>query len=140
VLTGPRPQDPVEIAPNYLSSPIDQQVVGDMARVMRRFADQPSLAEEIVEEMAPTAALHADEEIVTYARENPLPGHHATSTCKMGQDALAVVDPRLRVRGMANLRVMDCSVMPTLISGNTNGPVMAMAWHAANLIIDDNAN
>jgi choline dehydrogenase-like flavoprotein len=67
------------------------------------------------------------------------PGHHVVGTCKMGpsHDRTAVVDHRLRVHGVDGLRVMDCSVMPTMPSGNTNAPVMAMAWRAADLILED---
>lgn len=130
-------RDGVEIIPNFLSDSRDQRVAIDMTHIMRRLFQQKSLAAEIVEEMAPTATVRTDDEIVSYVRENATSGHHAAGTCKMGQDALAVVDPRLRVRGVTGLRVMDCSVMPTVVSGNTNGPVMAMAWCAANLILQD---
>ena len=64
-------------------------------------------------------------------------GFHAAASCRMGSDENAVVDTRLRVRNVAGLRVVDCSVMPGLISGNTNRPAMALAWHAADLIIED---
>jgi choline dehydrogenase-like flavoprotein len=64
-------------------------------------------------------------------------GYHAAGTCKMGNDAMSVLDDRLRVRGVTGLRIVDLSVFPTLISGNTNGPAMAIAWRASDLILED---
>jgi len=68
------------------------------------------------------------------------PGYHTAGTCRMGVDEKSVVDERLCVRGVSGLRVVDLSIFPTLVSGNTNGPVMAVAWHGANLILDDSAS
>jgi choline dehydrogenase-like flavoprotein len=131
------PDTALAVEPNYLSSPIDEGVALDMVARMRELAGQDAIAREIVEEMEPTRSLTEPEDILANIREHGLSGHHATSTCKIGVDDLAVVDPQLRVHGIGGLRIMDCSVMPTLVSGNTNGPVMAMAWHAANLILED---
>jgi len=74
---------------------------------------------------------------LNYIRLTSQPGIHATGTCRMGIDADAVLDGRLRVRGVDGLRVVDCSAMPTQVSGNTNGPAMAFAFHAASLIKED---
>jgi choline dehydrogenase-like flavoprotein len=80
-----------------------------------------------------------DEQILDAWRRLGQSGYHAVGTCKMAHDndPHAVVDARLRVRGVEALRVVDCSVMPTPISGNTNAPAMATAWHAADLILED---
>jgi choline dehydrogenase len=140
MLRSPDPAEPPKVEPNFLSSPIDQQVVVNMVKKIRQLASQKSLAAKIVEELEPTKSKHTDEDIITNIREYGLSGHHATSTCKMGVDRMAVVDPRLRVRGVEGLRVVDCSVMPTLVSGNTNGPVIAMAWRAADIVLEDCAS
>jgi choline dehydrogenase-like flavoprotein len=100
---------------------------------MRRFTDQAPLRAFISHETRPGIAVRSDDEIVEAARQDDT-CMHAVGTCRMGVDAGSVVDPRLRVRGVSGLRVVDCSVMPTQVSGNTNGPVMALAWRAAELI------
>jgi len=86
-------------------------------------------------EAMPGTAVRDDDQMLGHCARDES-GAHAIGSCKMGHDPLAVVDERLRVHGVDGLRVMDCSVMPTQISGNTNGPVMAMAWRAAELILD----
>lgn len=91
-----------------------------------------------MEERAPGSAVQSDEEIIEASRQDDA-CMHAVRTCRMGIDDAAVVDPWLRVRGASGLRVVDCSVMPTQVSGNTNGPVMALAWRAAELIRASNA-
>src|SRR5207245_986815 len=73
----------------------------------------------------------------TPGMENGRCGYPAGGTCAMGPDAQDVVDPELRVRGVSGLRVVDCSVMPIMVSGNLNAPIMAMAWRAADLILDE---
>jgi choline dehydrogenase-like flavoprotein len=128
--------DPV-ITPNFLADPYDQAVAVALTRQMRRLFAQAPLAPYVGAEWDVTAPIQSDDEIIRHIRENGLCGYHATGTCKMGGDPLAVVDARLRVHGVDGLRVVDCSVMPTLVSGNTNGPAMALGWHAANLILED---
>jgi choline dehydrogenase len=130
------PDAPLFIKANYLSTAQDRQVTVDMFRFMRRLLAQSPLRAFLAEETIPGPVVQSDEEIIdACARDHS--GAHATGTCKMGQDALAVVDERLRVRGVEGLRVTDLSVMPTQVSGNTNGPVMAIAWRAAALIDAD---
>jgi choline dehydrogenase len=130
------PDAPLFIKANYLSTAHDRQVTVDMFRFMRRLLAQAPLQAFLAEETLPGPLVQSDEEIIdACARDHS--GAHATGTCKMGQDALAVVDERLRVRGVDGLRVTDLSVMPTQVSGNTNGPVMAIAWRAAELIDAD---
>lgn len=125
------------IRPNWLSTPEDQHGVVAMVRYMRQYMKQPAIAPYVGEEISPGLACDSDADILAAFRRLARCGLHAVSTCRMGSDAKAVVDERLRVRGVAGLRVADCSVMPGLISGNTNGPAMALGWQAANLIIED---
>jgi choline dehydrogenase-like flavoprotein len=106
-----------------------------MVRYARRLLRQPSLREHLGEETFPGSGCRTPEEIVNMCRRSGSPGSHFAGTCRMGQDRMAVVDPTLRVRGVAGLRVIDCSIMPTVVSGNTNGPVIAIAWRAADMIL-----
>lgn len=133
------PATPPRIQPNFLATRHDQRVTVDMVRLMRRIAAAPPLASIIAEESFPGRAMPDEEEAILAAAHRDQSCAHAVGTCRMGapDDEHAVVDPRLRVRGMEGLRVMDCSVMPTQVSGNTNAPVMAMAARAARLILED---
>jgi choline dehydrogenase len=127
------------ISPNYLATDNDCRTTIDGIRLVRRLAAQAPLRPFLSEESFPGAAVTTDEEILDACRRFGQSGYHAVGTCKMGldSDSTAVVDARLRVRGVAGLRVMDCSVMPTTVSGNTNAPAMAMAWRAGDLILQD---
>ena len=135
MITAAEFEAPVAIEPNFLSSPMDQQVVVDLVGRVRALMAQDDVTREVAGELEPSRSMVTPVDIVTMVRDNGLTVQHAAGTCKIGGDESAVVDPRLRVHGIDGLRIMDCSVMPTLVSGNTNGPVMAMAWHAANLIL-----
>ena len=103
----------------------------------RRLFDESPIADVLVSETRPGSAVQSDDEIVDSALDQGYCGYHAVGTCAMGPNDDDVVDPTLRVRGVDKLRVMDCSVMPTMVSGNLNGPAMAMAWHAADLVLSD---
>jgi len=131
------PDDPLSIRPNWLSTPEDEKGVVSMVRYMRGYMKQPAIAHYVGEEIAPGPSCNSDADILKVFRTLSRCGLHGVGTCRMGSDASSVVDPRLRVRGVTALRVVDCSVMPGLVSGNTNGPAMALGWHAANLIIED---
>jgi len=133
-ISSPDPEQPPEIDPNYLSDPEDQAVAVQSMRMMRRIAAATPLKALIAEETRPGPAID-DEAVLEAFRQGGQSGYHACGTCRMGSDADSVVDPHLRVRGVHGVRVMDLSVAPTMISGNTNGPVMAMAWHAADVIL-----
>ena len=98
---------------------------------------QPALKVYVGEELVPGSRCVSDEEILNAFRIGSLCGTHAVSTCRMGSDGAAVVNPRMQVNGVEALRVVDCSVMPGLVSGNTNAPAMALAWRAAKLIEAD---
>jgi choline dehydrogenase-like flavoprotein len=127
------------IRPCYLATDNDRRTAIDAIRLIRRLAAQEPLRPFFIEESFPGPRVTTVEEILDVWRRFGQSGYHAVGTCKMGldNDPYAVVDARLRVRSVAGLRVMDCSVMPTNVSGNTNAPAMAMAWHAADLILQD---
>lgn len=125
------------IFPNFLAEPTDQETIVGAIRVARRIAEAPQLKPYVTEEVSPGAAVASDEDILEAARETGVTIFHPVGTCKMGSDRNAVVDERLRVHGIAGLRVIDASIMPTLISGNTNGPVVMIAEKAADMIRED---
>jgi choline dehydrogenase len=124
------------IRPNYLSDPYDQQVTIAMFRLMRRWMREPALQGIVGAEVLPGAGVEDDRSILHAFRANGTAGYHACGTARMGGDD-AVVDARLRVRGVSSLRVIDGSIMPTMVSANTNGPIMAVAWRAAELIREE---
>ena len=136
-LSAADPNAPLNIRPNWLSTQHDRQAVVDLLHYMRRYARQPALETIIAEEMRPGAEVQSDENIIAAAQRQATCGTHAVRSCRMGLDPGAVVDERLRVRGVDGLRIADCSVMPGLISGNTNAPAMALGWRASDLILED---
>ncbi|MBA3811638.1 MAG: GMC family oxidoreductase N-terminal domain-containing protein [Caulobacteraceae bacterium] len=123
------------IAPNYLSDPLDQEVAVAGLRWGRRIAAQPALAPWIDHEMMPGPEIEGDEALLGYARMAGSTIYHPVGTCQMGHGPGAVVDPQLRVHGVEALRVVDASVMPRLISGNTNAPTIMIAEKAADMIL-----
>lgn len=127
------------IHPNYLSAATDRRAAIDIFRYQRRLFSQAPIRDFIDVETVPGPDVQTDDEIIAAVDEFGLCGFHATGTCRMGPGADAVVDARLRVKDVDGLRIVDCSVMPTLVSGNTNGPAMALAWRAADLILADTA-
>ena len=131
------PGAPPRIVPNYLEDERDRKISVAMLRIMRRLMTQPMLRPFLGAESRFTAAAQSDDEIIEVFRKYGHAGFHAAGTCKMGCDNQAVLDERLRVRGIERLRVMDCSIYPELISGNTNAPTMALAWRASDLILED---
>jgi choline dehydrogenase len=131
------PGAPPRIVPNYLKDECDRKTSVAMLRIMRRLMTQPMLLPFLGAESRFTAAAQSDDEIIEVFRKYGHAGFHAAGTCKMGRDDQAVLDERLRVRGIERLRVMDCSIYPELISGNTNAPTMALAWRASDLILED---
>lgn len=136
-VAGIDPSAPPRIRAGYLSDPYDCAVTVAMHRYIRRWMEQPAMASLVAGEREPTRSLRSDEEILAAFRSQGLAGYHACGTCRMGDFEDAVLDPRLRVKGVAGLRVVDGSIMPTMVSANTNGPIMAAAWRAAELILED---
>lgn len=126
-----------EIHPGYLSTEEDQKTVVAALQVTRRIAQQPALARFIVEEYKPGVDTQTDAALLEFARNNGVTIFHPAGTCRMGIDDHAIVDPSLKVKGVAGLRVVDCSIMPTLVSGNTHAPAVMIAEKAADMILDD---
>jgi choline dehydrogenase len=127
------------IAPNYLSTLEDRQVAADSLRVVRHIAAQPALARYAPQEFKPGVAFQSDEQLARLAGDIATTIFHPVGTARMGAagDPLAVLDARLRVRGVAGLRVVDASAMPSITSGNTNSPVLMMAEKAARWVLSD---
>ncbi len=129
------PAAPAAIRAGYLSDPYDQETTVAMFRFIRRWMRQPAIAPLIAEELEPGRSLSTDEEIIAAFKGAGFAGYHACGTCRMGDFADAVLDEKLRVRGVERLRVVDGSIMPAMVSANTNGPIMASAWRASQLIL-----
>lgn len=125
------------ITPNYLSTDLDCQTAIESVRFTRSIMQTNAMKDHIAEEMLPNPAATTDEQLLDQARDIANTIYHPTSTCRMGADSNAVVDPRLRVNGVDGLRVVDASVMPEIVSGNTNAPTIMIAEKAADLIIED---
>ena len=123
------------IQPNYLSDPIDQQVVVASLHWGRKIASQPALAKWIDHELLPGPDVRTDAELLEFARMAGSTIYHPVGTCQMGHGPAAVVDPQLRVQGLERLRVVDASIMPRLCSGNTNAPTIMIAEKAADMIL-----
>jgi choline dehydrogenase len=130
-------EDAPLIAPNYLSTPEDRKVAADSLRVTRRIAAQPALAKYQPQEWRPGTQYQSDDELARLAGDIATTIFHPVGTTKMGRDddAMAVLDAKLRVRGVAGLRVVDAGAMPTITSGNTNSPTLMMAERAAEWIL-----
>lgn len=131
------PLDPPEIRINYLSAETDRTTNVEALKILRRILSAPALKPFVVDEVDPGAKVWTDEELLEFCRQRGSTIYHPTSTCRMGNDALAVVDQRLRVRGIEGLRVVDGAVMPDLVSGNTNAPIIMMAEKASEMILED---
>ena len=133
-------EDAPAIAPNYLSTDEDRKVAAESLRVTRRIAEQPALAKYKPEEWKPGVQYQTDEDLARLAGDIATTIFHPVGTTKMGadNDPAAVLDSRLRVRGVQGLRVVDAGAMPTITSGNTNSPTLMMAEKAAGWIVEDN--
>ena len=125
------------IVPNYHSDPEDRAAMIAVARFARKFVRQVPLADKVFEETRPGPEFDSDDEIIAAYDRFGNGAYHASGTCRMGLDDDAVVDDRLRVRGLDGVRVIDTSILPFLVAGNTAAPAMAMAWRAADLILAD---
>ena len=127
-----------KIYPNYLSDPRDREVAVNGIKVARAIASAPALRDTITDEFVPGTEYQSDEELLEAARDHSQTIYHPAGTCKMGVDSDAVVDPRLRVRGIQGLRIADASIMPEIVSGNTNAPCIMIGEKAADMILQDN--
>jgi choline dehydrogenase len=133
------PRQAPAIQPRYLSSPFDRDVTVAGLKLLRRIMTQPAMRRYIAEERVPGPNVTSDADLLAFARSGATTVFHPTSTCRMGQDDTAVVDDRLRVRGFEGLRVVDASIMPTVVSGNTNAAVVMIAEKGADMILQDAA-
>ncbi|MCL4107973.1 UNVERIFIED_CONTAM: hypothetical protein GTU68_017001 [Idotea baltica] len=125
------------IQPNYLSELKDQEVMVAGMKLVRKVAQQAALKDYIAEEIVPGQSVQDDDAILDYLKAKGSTIFHPTSTCRMGSDEGAVVDPRLKVNGIEGLRVADASIMPTLVSGNTNAACIMIGEKAADMILED---
>ncbi|MDG9810114.1 GMC family oxidoreductase N-terminal domain-containing protein [Pseudomonas juntendi] len=125
------------IRPNMLAADEDQRCIVEGMKIARRIVMQPAMARFVEEETSPGLQAQSDEQWLEFARKTGQTIYHPLGTCRMGEDASAVVDSRLRVHGLQGLRVVDASVMPSMVSGNIQGAVMAVAERAADLILED---
>jgi choline dehydrogenase len=131
------PTAPPEIRINYLATETDRTAFVEGIKILRKILAAPALKPFVVEEVEPGPKISSDEEILNFCRQRGSTVYHPTSTCRMGNDPLAVVDQRLRVRGIEGLRVVDASIMPDLMSGNTNAPTIMIAEKASDMILED---
>ena len=133
------PREQPAIHYNYLSTENERRTMVDGLKLLRRIVNTPPFSGYVSEERAPGPQVRTDDEWLDFVRATAETVYHPTSTCRMGTDAGSVVDERLRVRGLAGLRVIDASVMPTVVSGNTNASVIAVAEKGADLVLEDAA-
>ena len=134
-INSSNPEDLPTIIPNYLSTKSDREVAVESIKVARKIAQANSIKEHILDEFVPGESFSSDEELLEAARNHSQSIYHPVGTCKMGHDKESVVDDQLRVHGVKNLRVVDASIMPELVSGNTNAPTMMIAEKAAEMIL-----
>ena len=134
-IQSPDPDHPPAIDANHFSAEIDRISAISLFRWLRRLGLQKPLADWIVQETAPGPSIETDDDILNNAVLLGGTSFHVSGTARMGSDAESVLDPQLRVRGVSGLRVVDTSIMPTLVSGNTNAPAMAIGLRAADLIL-----
>ncbi len=126
-----------EIRINYLAAEVDRVANVEGLKILRRILRAPALKPYVADEVDPGAGISSDDELLDYCRARGTTIYHPTSTCRMGDDPLAVVDSRLRLRGIEGLRVVDASVMPDLVSGNTNAAVIMIAEKASDMMLQD---
>jgi choline dehydrogenase len=133
-LKSANPADPPAMLPNYLATETDRRAIVDGLKIGRRILATSPMRHYVSEEYQPGASVTTDEQLLLHAKNTGNTVFHPTSTCKMGVDAMAVVDPELRVYGIAGLRVVDASIMPTVISGNTNAATIMIGEKAADMV------
>lgn len=131
------PFDQPAICPNFLDSEVDQQCIINSMKLVRRIMSQPAMAHFLEHEMSPGAQVTSDADWLEFARRDGQTIYHPLGTCRMGTDDDAVVDLRLKVKGLAGLRIVDASVMPQMVSGNIQGAVIMVAEKGADLILGE---
>jgi len=133
-LKSPDPAAAPAMHPNYLSTENDRRTIVDGLKLARRLLATPDMQHFIASEYIPGVQVQTDDELLAYVRQYGSTVFHPTSTCKMGSDAMAVVDATLRVHGLEGLRVVDASIMPAVVSGNTNAAAIMIAEKAADMM------
>ncbi|MBT6278188.1 MAG: choline dehydrogenase [Chromatiales bacterium] len=136
-IKSPDPAIAPAIQPNYLSSNYDRSMLIAGAKMARALAKTTAMSQYIEDEYKPGSAVQSDEDVLDFVKRSASTAFHPVGTCRMGNDPDAVVDSRLRVNGVTNLRVVDASVMPTLVSGNTNAATIMIAEKASDMIRED---
>ena len=136
-ITSADPKTQPAIDFNFLSAPVDAELTVAAVRIAQSIMRAPALKPLAVSEIAPGETLVTDDEIIDWVKATAETTFHPVGTCKMGTDRMAVVDERLRVRGIEGLRVADASIMPTLMSGNTNAPSIMIGEKAAAMVLED---
>lgn len=136
-ITGPRPTDMPEIQFNFFSVEADRQAALAGLKFGRRIAETQPMADCVEYEISPGKDVQSDEDLLAYCRSNGLSLLHPVGTCKMGTGPEAVVDPRLKVHGIEGLRVADASIMPRIVTGNTNAASIMIGEKAASMILED---
>lgn len=138
-LRGNNPREYPKIIPNYLSTETDCQTIVEGVKIARKIARHAPLTSKISEEYRPSDSLEMEdyEGTLDWARNNTASIYHPTGTCKMGTGKDTVVDARLKVHGIEGLRVADCSIMPEIVSGNTNAPAIMIGEKASDLVLQD---
>lgn len=134
-LASPDPRQPPQIVMPYLSVPADRRTTVAALKFGRHVASMPALAPFIDHALMPSAEFRSDDDLLSYAVRSGGSGFHPVGTCRMGNGPDCVVDSQLRVHGVAGLRVVDASIMPKIVSGNTNGPTIMIAEKAADIIL-----
>lgn len=135
-LASANPHARAKIEANYLSHPDDIGVLLNGLKIARSIMAAPALAANLKSEVLPGAQVQSDKDLIAYVRAHAETIYHPVGTCRMGIDLASVVDPQARVRGVANLRVVDASIMPAIISGNTNAPTMMIAENVADMMVN----
>jgi choline dehydrogenase len=133
-LKSPDPFDAPAVHPNYLAAETDQRTIVSGLQLIRRILANPHMQQYIESEFQPGSAVATDEQLLDYARRRGGTVYHPTSTCRMGSDPMAVVDAELKVHGIDGLRVADASIMPTVVSGNTNAAAIMIGEKLADMV------
>jgi len=136
-LASSDPLAPPRISFDFLRTDYDMSAILTGVRLIRKIAEQPALKPYIVAELAPGPAVKSDADLAEFVRQTGVSNHHPSSSCAMGTGSNTVVDPRLRVHGIAGLRVADASIMPQVVAGNTNAPSIMIGEKAAAMILAD---
>ena len=131
------PTAPPAINFNFLSAQLDRDVTLEAIRIARNVMTAPALQGIITEEISPGSSMDDDDSLLNWVRQTAETTYHPVGTCKMGSDAMAVVDERLRVHGIDGLRIADASIMPTLTSGNTNAPSIMIGEKCSKMMLAD---